>query len=172
MKVRAELVLRVLLAASLPFSVPSNSGEVDPYADFERRIALFESEMTGLSTGADCTKSPNRQILVVAGFSVFHGVVDDNATGRNETEIYLRLTGSPSPSSCVNNAIVKVVEDGPSIRRPKFDPSRKQLQMHLAQSQLPSILDALRSDSPVYAWVGHFPNGSVYGDIHSSYKIQ
>ena len=112
-----------------------------------------------------------RQILLVSGHHLFTASwLETAASAKTQSSSVLLLTGTNSPSSDpeLKKAYVTVVEDGKTVRRPKYDKSRGAIYMEVHQRQLENILAQVHEPS-VYCWIGHFKEGNIYADIHTSH---
>lgn len=113
-----------------------------------------------------------RQILLVDSHHLFTtNWVDSSQSGKTNSATVVILTGKHSPSSDkeLSKAYITVVEDGEKVQAPKYVKARGAIYIWVHQRQLENLLVQVHEPS-VYCWVGHFPRGHIYGDIHTSHK--
>lgn len=114
-----------------------------------------------------------RQILTVTGYSLTAANFLDSATsGKTFSKTVMLLTGKATPGSYqdLNHAYVIFEGNDQKLRRPYFNKKQKNIRLWLHQKHLPTVLAQLNQPK-VYCWIGHFGNGHIYGDIHTSNKI-
>ncbi|KEJ89160.1 hypothetical protein [Sulfitobacter donghicola] len=104
-----------------------------------------------------------REILIVQTSQFFTAGHATNGVAGSQG--YIRLLGSPSPSSQVTNGYIRFVPPD-QIRTPTYSTERKQINIWTDQSNLPMTL-AQMAHSQRYLWVGFF-GAHTYGDLHSA----
>ncbi len=104
-----------------------------------------------------------RQILIVQTSQFF--TAGHATSGVAGSQAYIRLLGSPSPSSEVTNGYIRFVEPE-EIRTPTYTSERKQINIWVNKEYLPMTL-AQMQHSQRYLWIGFF-GAHTYGDLHSS----
>ncbi len=131
----------------------------------EEQVDDIISELDHIFTPDDGGRlaATGRQILIVQTSQFF--TAGHSTSGATGSQAYIRLLGSPSPSSQVTNGYIRFV--GPQeIRTPTYNSGRKQINIWVDQSYLPMTL-AQMQHSQRYLWVGFF-GAHTYGDLHSS----
>lgn len=112
-----------------------------------------------------------RQILIVRGHSLTAAnFVESQASGKIDSSTVLLLSGNPSPSSnpLLQHAYITFVNDEGKLRRPSYSASRGIIWLWMPLRLLPSVLAQIHEPN-VYCWIGHFANGHIYGDIHTTH---
>ena len=104
-----------------------------------------------------------RQILIVRTSQFF--TAGHATSGVSGSQAYIRLLGSPSPSSQVTNGYIRFVAPD-QIRTPTYSTERQQINIWADQSYLPMTL-AQMAHSQRYLWVDFF-GAHTYGDLHSA----
>ncbi len=103
-----------------------------------------------------------RQILIVRTAQLF--TAGHLSNGKAGSQGYIRLLGSPSPSSDVTNGYIRFVPPD-AVRTPTYSAERTQINIWVDQAYLPMTLAQL-SHAERYLWVGFF-GAHTYGDLHS-----
>ncbi|WP_147125396.1 hypothetical protein [Shimia ponticola] len=125
----------------------------------------FENDLVALGVFGTEPKKSDRQILFID--SVIHhssGFVERTGAKPGSGN-YLRISGRPSPSSDVESAVVYFVPPD-QIRAPRYQPTLKRIDLWLNADTMAMTLAQL-THSQRYLFVGTWPNGHVYGDIHT-----
>ncbi|GLT07931.1 hypothetical protein ACFQFQ_14270 [Sulfitobacter porphyrae] len=104
-----------------------------------------------------------RQILIVRTSQFF--TAGHATNGVADSQAYIRLLGSPSPSSQVTNGYIRFVP-ADQIRTPTYSSKRQQINIWVNQDCLTMTL-AQMQHSQRYLWIGFF-GAHTYGDLHSS----
>jgi hypothetical protein len=139
-------------------------------------LDLSKDEVDGLleaiswdpSRGKDDLPVDTRKILKVES----HVVVSANwlmsaSSGLKGAQSVFILLG---PSSGVaegeaNKAYIVFSQE--KVKTPRFVKSSGAIYLWMPERMLPIVQSQL-GDKSVYCWIGHFENGHIYGDIHSS----
>lgn len=131
----------------------------------EEQVDEIISELDHLFTPAESGSltATGRQILIVRTSQFFTaGHATSGVTG---SQAYIRLFGSPSPSSKAANGYIRFVSPE-HVRTPTYNTERQQINIWVDQRYLPMTL-AQMQHSQRYLWVGFF-GAHTYGDLHSS----
>lgn len=111
----------------------------------------------------------SRQILMVTGYNLFSESFRASAESGTDSKAVVVLRGHASPNSApeLKMAYVSVVPDTKNVRVPSFSRAAGAIRLEIHARNLPMLLAQLK-ESNVYCWVGHFPGGHIYGDVHTS----
>jgi hypothetical protein len=95
--------------------------------------------------------------------------LESAASGKTDSRVVLLLTGKHSPSSHpeLRMAYVTFVDDNTTVRRPGYSRAQGTIRLWMRYRELPNVLAQLREPN-VYCWIGHFGQGHLHGDIHTS----
>lgn len=112
-----------------------------------------------------------RQILLVAGHSMItSNFLLNTSSGKTDSQAVILLWGNPSPSSDPNlkRIYITFIEDNAKVRRPDFNKAGGTIRLWMHCKNMPMVLAQLHEPN-VYGWIGHFGQGQIYADIHTSH---
>lgn len=136
----------------------------DPIAD--DIIAEYVARQSDETTrDVSATTLSGRQILIVD--KVVHtasNFIISNADKTPRCRSEMTLTGRPSPSSEVEKAYLRFVPTQ-DLRTPAYIPERKTIFLTLDEKFQSPVLHTIALKN-LYCWIGAWPNGHIYGDIH------
>ena len=114
----------------------------------------------------------SRQILIVSGHNLItSNFVESQATGKIDSSAVLLLTGQAAPSSdpLLQRAYITFVDDAAGkLRGPSYSKAEGIIWLFLPLRMLPVVLAQIHEPN-VFCWIGHFANGHIWGDIHTSH---
>lgn len=141
-------------------------------------IGLTEDEITDLlllSSGAvqesesgDLPEG-NRVILRVADHVlVSSNFVESGSSGKvgGDPQIILRGKSTGGSGLPLSTAYVTFVPEGAALKRPRYSATQGKLWLWMPARSLPLVVAQLEKLS-VYCWIGHFPGGHYWADIHA-----
>lgn len=128
---------------------------------------LIENSQTEQACSNDLPEG-TRQILIVSNHHLFTAGFIDGKKTNSQTVVV--LTGQPSPNSDsrLNKAYLRFVPDDALVPPPRYVASSGTVHIWLHHRNLETVLTQIH-EGKVYCWIGHFANGHVYADVHTSH---
>lgn len=135
--------------------------------DPERVIDAVARDVLGIGGDEGALAASDRQILLVRQvtfFSAGYRPGDTDPAPRDQQ--YLLLRGDPSPSSQVTSGYIRFVTPG-ELRVPAYSAAHRRIDLWLRPERVRMVIEQMKHKDR-YLWIGFFPGGHVYADIHSS----
>lgn len=107
------------------------------------------------------------QILFVENWrSVISGSVASSANTKITAGLAVFLTGTPSPSTDVTNAIIEFLAPGEPLRQPTYNAQKKQIKFSMHLDHYASFVHAISQCTPIYMQYRRYKDGHVFADLH------
>jgi hypothetical protein len=146
---------------------PPELGLTDEQIDEIRQLALGSLRETA---EVDLPEG-DKQILIVSGHKLISSnFVESQATGKVDSSAVLLLLGKAAPSSnpLLQQAYITFMDDAGKLRRPAYSKKKGTIWLHMPLRMLPVVLAQIH-ETNVFCWIGHYANGHIWGDIHTSH---
>lgn len=157
----------IVVAASAFFTTPTLAGGAGCHPATPKALesigfnALKDEDVSELAT------LDEHQILFVKDWRlVLSGGLISTANPTKVAGLAAFITGNPSPSSDVTNAVIEFVPTGTPIRTPTYNPKRKQIRIYVTVEHYASFEKIVSVCAPIYMQYRRYPNGHIFADIH------
>ncbi len=144
----------------------------DPVEDLIDAHEALVSELfdltppVGIPRNPKDEKLPSRQILVVERVVHFTSGFKRDGASKPEAAHVLRLLGRPTTNTRVTSGYLQFVPQG-SMRPPRYDQRHNTLSVWVDLAGMAQTLEQLRH-AERYLWIGWFPGGHVFAELHSA----
>lgn len=136
----------------------------DGQDDAERANDAVARDLLGFAGQA---VAGDRQILLIRQVTFYSaGYRPGDADPAPRDQQYLLLRGDPSPSSQVTSGYIRFVTPD-ELRVPAYSARDKRIDLWLRLERVRMVIEQMKHKDR-YLWIGFFPGGHVYADIHSS----
>lgn len=164
---RFKIFISAIIVASSILTFPSIAGEVSCNPAMPKALESIGFNPLEEDDVAELATLDEHQILFVKDWRlVLSGGLISTANPTKVAGLAAFITGNPSPSSDVTNAIIEFVPTGSPIRTPTYNAKRKQIRIYVTVEHYASFEKIVSVCAPIYMQYRRYPNGHTFADIH------
>lgn len=164
---RFEIIVAATIAAFIVLTSPSLANGVSCNPATPKALESIGFNALEDDDVAELAVLDEHQILFVKDWRlVLSGGLISTANPTKVAGLAAFITGNPSPSSEVTNAVIEFVPTGAPIRTPTYNAKRKQIRIYVTVEHYASFEKIVSVCAPIYMQYRRYPNGHVFADIH------